>query len=58
MQLKTVGESLTALNKISGILNNTSLVGLEQNIALINSLKSYSVETVKAAIAQGTFTSE
>lgn len=54
MQLKTVGESLNALNVIKSIVNNTSLLELEQNIKLANSLSGYSVEAVKAAIAQST----
>ncbi len=58
MQLKTVGESLIALNSIQNILNDTSLVGTRQNIALTSSLNAYSVEVVKAAVAQGTFTAE
>ena len=58
MQLKTVGQSLNALNSMQNILNDTSLVGTRLNVALSNSLNAYSIETVKAAIAQGTFTTE
>ena len=58
MQLKTVGQSLNALNSIQNILNDTSLAGTRLNLALTNSLNAYSIKTVKAAIAQGTFTSE
>ena len=58
MQLKTVGQSLSALNSIQNILNDTSLAGTRLNLALANSLSTYSIETVKAAIAQGTFTAE
>ena len=53
MQLKTVGQSLNALNSMQNILNDTSLVGTRLNVALSNSLNAYSIETVKAAIAQG-----
>lgn len=58
MQLKTVGESLNALNSIRNILNNTTLSGVEVNIVLANSLKSYSTEAIKSAIAQSTLNEE
>lgn len=52
MQLKTLGESLNAINSVQAVLNNTSLVGEAQNIALGNSLKGYSMSAVQAAIVQ------
>ena len=54
MQLKTVGESLNALKEIKNIVNNTSLLELKQNVKLAQSLSGYSIEAVKAAIAQST----
>lgn len=58
MQLKTVGESLNALNSIRNILNNTALSEVESNIVLASSLKSYSTEAIKSAIAQSTLNAE
>lgn len=52
MQLKTVGESLSALNDIQNILNNTSITAEANTSALINNLKKYSIEAVKATISQ------
>ncbi|MDE6052844.1 MAG: phage tail tape measure protein, partial [Lachnospiraceae bacterium] len=56
--LKEVGASISALNEIQRVFNNTALVGEQLNLSLAGSLSTYSVETVKAAIAQGTFTAE
>lgn len=52
MQLKTIGESLTVLNTIQNILGNTSLGVAEKNALLVNSLKGYSVEAIKATLTQ------
>lgn len=56
MQLKTIGESLTALNIIQGIMNNTTN-GARKNFALLKvALAGVSTESVKAAISQTTLT--
>ena len=57
MQLKSVGESLTALKAIKYVLSSfegRSLVIRE----LKSAMSSYSVETVKSAIAQSTLNEE
>ena len=56
MQLKTIGESLTALNVIQGIVNNTTNSASKNFVLLKGALEGYSVESVKAAISQTTFT--
>ena len=58
MQLKSIGESLTALNSINKVLTNTSL-SLESNqVALTAIGKQYSTTTLKAAIAQSQLNKE
>ena len=55
MQLKTVGESATALKNINTILTNMSVTSQSAaviNQTLVNSLNGYSVSAIKAAIAQ------
>lgn len=58
MQLKTIGESLNALNTIKGILSDTTLIEKEQNELLANSLKGYSIEAIKATLIQQELTKE
>ena len=52
MQLKTIGESLSAIKDIQNVLNNTSLTGKKQNIELAKSLSIYSTEAIKTAVVQ------
>lgn len=52
MQLKTLNESLSALNIIKNILSDTTLIEIEQNELLANSLKGYSIEEIKATLTQ------
>lgn len=54
MQLKTAGESLNAFAEIQSLLKNNSIDALDQNKSLSDSFKRYSVDAIKAAIAQTT----
>ncbi len=54
MQLKTIGESLHALADIQDVLNNSYKNAKTLNTSLINSLKQYSTEAIKTALAQST----
>lgn len=58
MQLKSIGESLTALNSINKVLTNTSLTLGSKEIALNAIGKQYSTTTLKAAIAQSQLNKE
>lgn len=58
MQLKSIGESLTALNSINKVVNSTSSILANQETALTVIGKQYSTTTLKAAIAQSQLNKE
>lgn len=52
MQLKTIGESLNAINKVSDILNGTFITEELRTQALAKAMSQYSIETIKATLTQ------
>ena len=58
MQLQSLAKSTEALNKITNVLNNTELSRIDTRKALVAIGKSYTTETLKAAIAQSTLDKE
>ena len=58
MQLKTVGESLTALNSITLVLNTTSAGTEAQQLALMAIGEKYNVTILKQAISQSLLNKE
>lgn len=58
MQLQTLAKSTEVLNKVTGILNNTELSSIAVKKELEAIGKSYTTETLKAALAQSTLNKE
>ena len=58
MQLKSLAKSTEVLNKVTSVLNNTELSHLATKQALEEIGRSYTTETLKAAIAQSTLDKE
>ena len=58
MQLKTLGESLSAVKTIQSVSSNTSIALSDRNVILAQSLSKYSIETIKSAASQKKLTKE